>query len=132
MEPLDKARRDDADDALVPALPRDDVGASRPQLVGPLLDLLRGLAEDSALDRLPLAVQLLELVCETTRFVRVVRQQQLERRAGMTQSSGSVDARAEAEAACAGIDRRRVDSRSSHQRLQAGLLGARERAQAGE
>ena len=102
----------------------------RALLLGPLLDLRRRLAEDPRLDRLPLAVQLLELVREPPRLVGVVGQQQLERGARMAEPSGGVDARPEPEAARAGVDRRRIDAGRAHQRLQPRLLRARERAQA--
>ena len=83
VEALDEPRRDDADHALVPVLARDDVRASLLVLVGPLLDLLRRFAEDPPLDRLPLAVEVLELVREPARVVGVVGEQQLERGAWM-------------------------------------------------
>ena len=100
--------------------------------LGPRLDLGDRLAHDAALDRLPLVVQLLERVREPARVVGVVGEQQLERGARMAEPAGGVDARAEPEADGARVDRGRVDARDAHQRLQADLLRARERAQAGD
>ena len=50
----------------------------------------------------------------------------------MTEPPGGVDARAEPEADGARVDRGGIDARDAHQRLQADLLRARERAQAGD
>ena len=132
VEALDEARRDDADHALVPVLARDDVCAALAQLLGPLLDLLRRLAEDARLDGLPVAVQILELVREPARVVGVVGEEQFERSARMTEAPRRIDARAEPEPAGAGIDRCRIDTGSAHQRLQPGLLRARERPEPGD
>ena len=102
----------------------------RALLLGPLLDLGRGLAEDPRLDRLPLAVQILELVREPLRLGGVVGEQELERGARMAEPPCGVDARPEPEAARARVDGRRIDAGGAHERLQPRLLRARERAQA--
>src|SRR5207248_1438827 len=90
VEALDETRRDDPDHALVPALARDDVRAPPPVVLGPLLDLLRRLAEDARLDRLSLAIQLLELVRKPAGLLGVVGQQELERRARMAEPARRV------------------------------------------
>ena len=59
-------------------------------------------------------------------------EQQVQRRARVAEPAGRVDPRREAEPHLPGVDRRRVDPRHAHQRLQPGLLRARERAQAGD
>src|SRR5205085_2371795 len=68
--PLDEARGDDPDDALVPVLAGDDVAAAATQRLGPRLDLLDRLAPDPVLDELAVAVQALELRGEPLRLVR--------------------------------------------------------------
>ena len=50
----------------------------------------------------------------------------------MAEPPGCVDARREPEADLSGVDRRGIDARDAHQRLQPGLLCARERAEAGD
>src|SRR4051795_4095161 len=76
-EALDEPRCDDADHTLVPVLSGDNVCTSRALVLRPLLDLRRCLAEDARLDRLALAVQVLERVRESTRLVGVVGQEEL-------------------------------------------------------
>ena len=109
---------------------RRRAGAASPRAI---LDLCDRRAKDPVLDRLPVAVQLLELG----------------RRAGRASSASSVsssssaarrvaeppcgvDPRREPEPDRAGVDRRRIDARDLHQRAQAGLLRARERAEPGD
>src|SRR5207302_5874476 len=132
VEALDEPRRDDPDHAFVPVLSGDDVGAAAPLLRRPRLDLRDRLAHDATLDRLAVAVQLLERIGQPARVVRVVGEQQLERGTRMTETACSVDARPEAEADRAGIDRRRIDAGRTHQRAEADLLRACERAQPGD
>ena len=60
MEALREAGGDDADHALVPVLARHDVGAAAALGLRPFLDLGDRLADDAALHRLALPVQLLE------------------------------------------------------------------------
>src|SRR5579859_3211318 len=79
VEALDETRRHDADHALVPVLPGDDVRTPAAVGLRPRLHDCDRLAQDAAFDRLALTVQLLELVRERARLLRVVRQQQLER-----------------------------------------------------
>ena len=67
VEALDEARGDDPDHALVPVLARDDVAAPAALRLGPRLDLGDRLAQDPVLDRLALAVQLLELARRAAR-----------------------------------------------------------------
>src|SRR6185295_7947074 len=60
-ELLDDARGDDADDAGVPTVPAEN---DRPAIVAVellFLDLLDARVENAALDRLPLAIELLQL-----------------------------------------------------------------------
>ena len=58
---LDQPRGDDPDHALVPVLAGDDVAAAAAAGLRPRLDRGARLAQDALLDRLALAVQLLEL-----------------------------------------------------------------------
>ena len=74
--PLDEPRGDDADHALVPALAGDDVAAAAAARLRPRLDLVDRLAQDALLDRLPLAVQRLELLGEPLRLAIVLGEQQ--------------------------------------------------------
>ena len=133
VEPLDEARRDDADHALVPVVAPDDVATAAAPGLGPRLDLRDRRAEDPVLDRLTVAVQRLELAGERLRLLVALREQELERRVGAAETAGGVDARCEPEA-----DRRRRRSPAgstrggAHQRPQPGLLRPRERAQAGD
>ena len=106
VEALDEPRGDDADHTLVPALVGEHVAAPGALRLGPLVDLRERLAQDSALDALALAVQLLELVRELAGLVGVVGEQQLERRARPAEAARCVDARREPEA-----DRALVDPR---------------------
>ena len=64
VEALDEPRGDDADHALVPVLAREDVAAAAALPLGQRLDERDRLAQDPVLDRLALAVQLLELCRE--------------------------------------------------------------------
>ena len=57
---LDESRGDDPDHAFVPVGSGHGIAASCALLGRPVLDLGHGLAEDSTLDRLAFAVQLLE------------------------------------------------------------------------
>ena len=131
VEALDEPGGHDADHALVPVLPGDDVRGAAAFLLGPRVDLGDRLADDPALDGLPFAVQLLERVCEPAGVVAVVREQQLERGAWVAEPAGRVDARAEPEADGARVDGGRVDPGGAHERLEAGPLRPCERAEAG-
>ena len=102
--PLDKAGGDDPDHALVPVGAGDGVRAPTALLRRPRLDLGHGLAQDPRLDRLALAVQLLERVGETPRLVLVLGEQELERRARVAESARCVEARGEPEADGACVD----------------------------
>ena len=84
-----------------------DVAALRLPGRRPCLDLIDGRAEDPVLDRLPVAVQLLEPLREPRRLVRVVGEQELERGLGAAEAPGGVDARREPERDRALVDRRR-------------------------
>ena len=77
--------------------------AAAPRL-GPRLDLVDRVAQDALLDRLPLAVQALELLGEALGLAGVLGEQQRERRLRPAQPARRVDARGEPEA-----DRRLVD-----------------------
>ncbi len=85
------------------------------------------LSQDPVLDRLPVAVQLLELGRELLRALGVVGEDQLERDVGAAEPAGGVDARCEAEADGGRVDRRRVDVRAPHECLQSGPARAGER-----
>ena len=108
------------------------VGAAGALLGRPLLDLGDGLAEDPALDGLALAVQLLERVGESARLSLVLGEEQLERRARVSEPAGRVQARRETEPDGPGVDRCRVDAGALHERAKSGLRRARERAQPGD
>src|SRR5581483_10375729 len=123
---------DDPDHALVPALVGDDVPAVAPPRLGPGLDRGGRLAEDPLLDRLALAVQLLELVGDAARLVLVLGEQELERSGRSAEAAGGVDARREPEADGALVDGRWIDASRAHQRAQARPRRRREPAQAGE
>src|SRR5919202_6496093 len=88
VEPLYEPRGDDPDHALVPPLVREHVAAVGPASLRPGLDLRERLAEDALLDRLPLAVQRLELRREAPRPRRVVGEQELERRRWVAEPAG--------------------------------------------
>ena len=66
MEPLDKARRHDADHALVPVFVPEDVAAPAARGLRQALDQRDGLAEDTVLYGLAVPVQLLELESQQT------------------------------------------------------------------
>src|SRR5205823_6188853 len=97
VEALDQPRRDDPDHALVPVLAREDVAASPARRLGPGLHLRDRRAEDPVLDRLPVAIQLLELRGEPVGLVAILRQQELERGAGAAEPARGVDPRCETE-----------------------------------
>src|SRR5262249_59783740 len=61
-EALDETRGDDPDHALVPVGTGENVPSAAPSLRRPRLDLVDRGTEDALLDRLPFAVQRLELV----------------------------------------------------------------------
>jgi hypothetical protein len=91
MEPLGEARRDDPDHALVPVLVPQDVPAPSPLRLGERVHGRDGVAQDPILDRLALAIQLLEDVGASPRLVEIGRQHELERHVGTTQPTGRVD-----------------------------------------
>src|SRR5664280_1901905 len=74
-EALHQPRGDNADNALVPVLAGDHVGAPAPLRFGPGLDLLNSVAQDPVLDYLALAVQLLEPPRLPVRLLLVLAQQ---------------------------------------------------------
>src|SRR5205823_5126943 len=104
-----EARGDDPDHALVPALARDDIGAPCATGLRPLLDRLDRLAQDPLLDRLPVAVQLLELGGKLHRVLPRVCEQELERRPRPAQAPRRVEPRGEPEADRTRIDGCRID-----------------------
>ena len=130
-EPLDEPRGDDPDHALVPALAPDDVGAAAPLLGRPRVDDRDRLAEDPLLDGLAVAVQRLELVREQVGLAVVLRQHEMQADVRPAEPAGGVEPRREPEADGRRVDGGRIDAGDAHQRPQPGLLGARERAQAG-
>ena len=108
---LDEPRGDDADHALVPVLAGEHVAALGAPRLRPGLDLRDGRAQDPVLDGLPVAVELLETLREAAGLVRVVGEQQLERRLGPAKTPGSVDPRRQPEGDRAFVDGGRVDAR---------------------
>src|SRR6188472_513380 len=118
MEPLGQARCDDADHALVPVLAPEDVAALSPPRLGHGLDDLDRLPQDAVLNRLTVAVELLESVRVPPGLVRVLGEHELEGEVGPAQPAGGVDARGEPEAHRAGVDGCRIDTRGAHERLE--------------
>ena len=116
----------------MPVLAPDNVRLASPLRLGPLLDLRDRGAEDLVLHGLAVTVELFQPVGEPARLIAILCEQQVQRRARVAEPAGRVDPRREAEPHLPGVDRRRVDPRHAHQRLQPGLLRARERAQAGD
>ena len=131
VEALDEPRGDDPDHALVPVLVCNDVAAPTLAALGPRLDLGNSLADDPVLDRLPLAVQLLEAAGELGGLRVVLGEEELQRRLGMREPPGCVDPRRQTESDSAGVDGGRVDSGRAHQRTQPELLRPRQRFQPG-
>ena len=132
MVALDEPRGDDPDHALVPVGAGHGVCAPGALVGRPGLDLGHGLAEDPALDGLPLTVQLLERCGEPAGLRLVLGEKQLERLPRVPEASGGIQAGSEPEAHRPGIDRGRIDSCALHERSEPGLRGAREGAQAGD
>ena len=130
VEALDEARGDDADHALVPALAGDDVSTAAALLLGPRRDLGERVAQDPLLDRLPVAVELVEAMGEPGRLVAILRQQQLERRLGMAEPPRRVQSRRDPKADRGSVGCGRIDPCDLHQLAQARFLCARERPQA--
>ena len=128
---LDEPRSHDPDHAFVPVFSPDDIRAPTSLRLGPVFDLCDRRAKDLVLDRLPVAVQLLETIGEKARLVGVFGQEQLERRARMAEPARGVDAGREPEPDLAGVDCRRIDARDLHQGAQAELLRAGERSEPG-
>ncbi len=126
VEALDEPGGDDADDAAVPVLARDHVPQAAALRLRPLLNLANRVAQDPLLDRLPIAVERLELARQPACLRLVLREQQVECRAGMTQTARRVDARRETEGDRASVERRRVDPAHAHERLQPRLVRPRE------
>ena len=116
---LDEARRDDPDHALVPALAGDDVAAPPAARLGPRLDLVDRLAQDPLLDRLPLAVQRLELLGQPFASRSSSVSSSASAASGRHEPSGRVDARREPEA-----DRRLVERRRRRRRRRASAPAA--------
>src|SRR5207248_2059597 len=129
---LDEPRGDDADHSLVPVLSRKHVAALPLLRLRPRLDLLDRLAEDPLLDRLPVAIELVEPVGQPAGLGWILGQQQLERGLRMAEPPGRVQSRGEAESDGGGVDGGRIDPGNLHQLVKPRLLGARERAQAGD
>ena len=88
-------------------------------------------AEDRLLDRLAIAVELLERVGETACFVPILREDELERGVGSTEPSRRIDPRREPEPDRACVDGGRIDPGAPHQRLQARAARGGERLQPG-
>ena len=131
MEPLGEARRDDPDHALVPVLVPQDVPTPSPLWLGQRVHGRDGVAQDPILDRLAVAIQLLEDLGATPRLVGIGGQHELERHVGATQPAGSVDPGCKAEAHGAGVDGCRIHVRAPHERLKPWTRGSCERSQPG-
>src|SRR6266516_3686852 len=129
---LDEPRGHDADHALVPLRSREHVAALPVLRLRPRLDLLDRLAEDPFLDRLTVAIELVEPVGQPAGLPRILGQQQLERGLRMAEPPGRVQSRGEAKADGGGVDGGRIDPGNRHQLAKPRLLRARERAQAGD
>ncbi len=107
VERVDELRRDDADDAAVPAFAGDDQHRARADVRIGLDDLLRG-REDLGFLLLPPDVLAVELLRQRPRFVAhrlVARQQQPRRDVGRAHAAGGVDARREHERDVIAVDR---------------------------
>jgi len=116
----------------VPVGPGNGIGTACTLFRRPRLDLGHGLPENPALDRLALAVQLLERVGEPPRLGFVLGEEELERLSRVPEPSGRVQARCKAEADGPGVDHGRIDPGAPHERPQTWLRGAREGAQTGD
>ena len=112
---LDQPGGHDSDHALVPLLAREHIAPPPLFRLRPGLDLVDRLAEDSLLDRLAVAVELVETMGQPGRLVSIFRQQQLERRLGVAEPAGRVQPRGEPEADGGGIGDGRVDAGDLHQ-----------------
>ena len=121
VEALDEPRRDDPDHPAVPVFACEHVAAAALLRFRPLGNLGKSLAQDPVLDRLAVAVERLELAREPVGFLRVVRQEELERGARMPEPSCGVDPRRKAEADRARIDGRGIDPRGAHECSQPGV-----------
>ncbi len=128
---LDEAGGDDADHAGMPSLASDDVPAGLAALGGASLDGRDGRAHDVGLDRLALAVPLLETTRERLGLGTVAGEQEVERLARMPEAARGIDPRPEAEPEVGGAQARTIDAGHLHQRRQAGTLATREAAQTG-
>ena len=120
---LDQAGSDDADHAFVPVLAREHVAALRAPRMRPALDLVDRVAQDPVLDRLAVAIQLLEPLREPACLVAVVGEQELERGLRPAETPGGVDTRGEAEGDRTLVDGGRVDVRRAHEGSDARPLG---------
>ncbi len=120
---LDHPRGDDPDHTGVPVLAREHV-RRRLRMLGP-----RGLGgkEDPCLDILALAVEQVQLICDSGRPVLVLGQDELEARVGAGEAARGVDARREAEPERVLVDRDGVDARHAHECPQPGTASARHR-----
>ena len=108
---------DDADDPGVPALAGEHVGG----LLAELAHLGLGLEEDPRLGVAALGVGVVELVGDRRGALGVVGEHELEPGVGAVQAPGGVDARGEAKADRARVERARVDLGHAQQRADPGL-----------
>ena len=109
---LGDPRGDDADDPGVPALAGQHVGG----LLAELAHLRLGLEQDPGLGVAALGVGVVELVGDRRGALGVVGEHELEPGVGAVQAPGGVDARREAKADGARVERARVDLRHPQQR----------------
>ena len=122
---LGDPRGDDPDDPRVPALAGQHVG----RLLAQLAHLRLGLEEDPRLGVAALGVGVVELVGDRRGALGIVGEHQLEPRVGAVQAPGGVDARREAKADGARVERARVDLGHAQQRADPRLGRGGQRAQ---
>ena len=128
--PLDQARCDDADHALVPALARgheDAIAALERSAAG---DLGCRRTQDRILHLLTFAIARLDLLGQGPGLGERRREQEVEREPRIAEPAGGVDARREPESEVGPAHARGVDAGARHERAQAGAVGLGEAAQA--
>ena len=126
VERVDQLRRDDADDAAVPALAGDHEHGLRADVRIGLDDLLGG-GEDGGFLFAPADVLRVELHGQRAGFVAqrfVARQQQARGDIGRAHAAGGVDARRQHERDVIAVDRLAGEARDVEQRSQADLVRA--------
>ena len=113
----------------MPVLAPDDVAAATSSCLGPLFDLCDRRPQDLVLDRLTVAIQILEPVGEAPCLLDLIRHEEFQCGARMAEPARSVDAGRQPEADLPSVDGGRIDVRNLHQRAQSRLLCPRQRSQ---